>query len=464
MPTNILMPALSPTMEKGNLARWLKKEGDKIKSGDVIAEIETDKATMEYEAVDEGTLAKIVVPEGTQDVAVNAVIAVMAAEGEDVKAASVAQKPAATISAPRPAASPPPSAPQAGGGKESVAPATVKPSPLGGEGGAAKAAPGGGAIARPESSNRIFSSPLARRLAKEAGVDLSRVSGSGPHGRVIARDIEDAKSGKGLRGPTGAPASAATPGAAPQPSMSDKQILGLYEEGSYESVLHDGMRRTIAQRLTAAVQSMPTFYLTIDCDIGKLSAAREEINASAPKDKDGKPAYKLSVNDFVIKAMALALQRIPEANVSWTEAAMLKHKHSDIGVAVALPFGLITPIVRNAETKSLSTISNEMKDLAARAKGKKLKPNEYQGGSSSVSNLGMYGIKDFTAVINPPQSSILAVGTGEERAVVRNGVIVPATTMSVTLSCDHRAIDGALGAELITAFKRLIENPVMMVV
>jgi len=464
MPTNILMPALSPTMEKGNLARWFKKEGDKIKSGDVIAEIETDKATMEYEAVDEGTLAKIVVPEGTQDVAVNAVIAVMAAEGEDVKAASVAQKPAATISAPRPAASPPPSAPQAGGGKESVAPATVKPSPLGGAGGAAKAAPGGGAIARPEGSNRIFSSPLARRLAKEAGVDLSRVSGSGPHGRVIARDIEDAKSGKGLRGPTGAPASAATPGAAPQPSMSDKQILGLYEEGSYESVLHDGMRRTIAQRLTAAVQSMPTFYLTIDCDIGKLSAAREEINASAPKDKDGKPAYKLSVNDFVIKAMALALQRIPEANVSWTEAAMLKHKHSDIGVAVALPFGLITPIVRNAETKSLSTISNEMKDLAARAKGKKLKPNEYQGGSSSVSNLGMYGIKDFTAVINPPQSSILAVGTGEERAVVRNGVIVPATTMSVTLSCDHRAIDGALGAELITAFKRLIENPVMMVV
>ena len=246
--------------------------------------------------------------------------------------------------------------------------------------------------------------------------------------------------------------------------MSDQQILGLYEEGSYELIPHDGMRRTIAQRLTAATNSMPTFYLTVDCDIGKLTAAREEINAAAPKDKDGKPAYKLSVNDFVIKALALALQRVPDANVSWTEAAMLRHRHSDIGVAVALPFGLITPIVRQAETKSLSAISNEMKDLAARAKGKKLKPNEYQGGTSSVSNLGMYGIKDFTAVINPPQSSILAVGTGEERAVVRNGKIEVATMMSVTLSCDHRAIDGALGAQLITAFKTLIESPVMMIV
>jgi pyruvate dehydrogenase E2 component (dihydrolipoamide acetyltransferase) len=224
------------------------------------------------------------------------------------------------------------------------------------------------------------------------------------------------------------------------------------------------MRRTIAQRLTAATQSMPTFYLTVDCDIGRLTAAREEINAAAPKDKDGKPAYKLSVNDFVIKALALALQRVPEANVSWTEAAMLRHKHSDVGVAVALPFGLITPIIRQAETKSLSAISNEMRDLAARAKGKKLKPHEYQGGTSSVSNLGMYGIKDFTAVINPPQSSILAVGTGEERAVVRNGKLEVATIMSVTLSCDHRAIDGALGAQLITAFKTLIENPVMMIV
>jgi pyruvate dehydrogenase E2 component (dihydrolipoamide acetyltransferase) len=442
MPTNILMPALSPTMEKGNLARWLKKEGDKVKAGDILAEIETDKATMEYEAVDEGTLAKIVVPEGTQDVAVNAVIAVLAGEGEDVKAAGAAKSAPATkaAEAPKPQAAPPKTAAPA----IPSAPSATKPASATG-------------------TNRIFSSPLARRLAKEAGVDLARIQGSGPHGRVIARDIDAAKSGKGMRA-AGAPSSAPTPGAAIAPAMSDKQILALYEEGSYETVPHDGMRRTIAQRLTAATQSMPTFYLTIDCDIGKLTAAREEINASAPKDKDGKPVYKLSVNDFVIKAMALALQRIPEANVSWTEGAMLKHKHSDIGVAVALPFGLITPIIRSAESKSLSAISNEMKDLATRAKAKKLKPNEYQGGSSSVSNLGMYGIKDFTAVINPPQSSILAVGTGEERAVVRKGQIVPATIMSVTLSCDHRAIDGALGAELITAFKKLIENPVMMVV
>jgi pyruvate dehydrogenase E2 component (dihydrolipoamide acetyltransferase) len=246
--------------------------------------------------------------------------------------------------------------------------------------------------------------------------------------------------------------------------MSDQQIRALYEEGSYEVIPHDGMRRTIAQRLTAATQSMPVFYLTIDCDIGKLLNAREEINAAAPKDKDGKPSYKLSVNDFVIKALALALQRVPDANVSWTEGGMLKHKHSDVGVAVALPNGLITPIVHGAETKSLSAISNEMKDLAKRARDRKLKPNEYQGGSASVSNLGMYGIKDFTAVINPPQSTILAVGTGEERAVVRNGKIVAAHIMSVTLACDHRAIDGALGAVLISAFKALIENPVMMLV
>jgi pyruvate dehydrogenase E2 component (dihydrolipoamide acetyltransferase) len=462
MPTNILMPALSPTMEKGNLARWLKKEGDKIKSGDVIAEIETDKATMEYEATDEGTLAKIVVPEGTQDVAVNAVIAVMAGEGEDVKAAATG---AASAGAPKkadaakPASSfetPAARAPQDEAKSSQPAP---QPTPRPEEGAKAPVSKDAG-----PSTSRIFSSPLARRLAKEAGVDLARLSGSGPHGRVIARDIEDAKSGKDAARPTAAPAAAPAGGAAIAPSMSDQQIRALYEDGSYELVPHDGMRRTIAQRLTAATQSMPTFYLTIDCDIGKLAAAREEINAAAPKDKDGKPAYKLSVNDFVIKALALALQRVPEANVSWTEGAMLKHKHSDIGVAVALPFGLITPIVRNAETKSLSAISNEMKDLAARAKAKKLKPNEYQGGSSSVSNLGMYGIKDFTAVINPPQSSILAVGTGEERAVVRGGKLEAATIMSVTLSCDHRAIDGALGAQLITAFKTLIENPVMMIV
>ena len=464
MATNILMPALSPTMTEGTLARWLKKEGEKVAAGDVIAEIETDKATMEYEAVDEGTIAKILVPEGTQDVPVNAPIAVLAGEGEDVKVAASAAKPqpqaAKAPEAKTASVSPSPQpSPQREEGARSAAPEARTPSPL--PSGAPPKAAGEGAPA--SHGNRVFASPLARRLAKEAGIDIGTVQGSGPHGRVIARDVDAAKSGKGLRAPGAAPA-AASGAPAIAPAMSDQQILGLYEEGSYELVPHDSMRRTIAQRLTAATQSMPTFYLTVDCDIGKLVAAREEINALAPKDKDGKPAYKLSVNDFVIKALALALQRVPAANVSWTESAMLRHKHSDVGVAVALPFGLITPIIRQAELKSLSAISNEMRELSQRARDKKLKPHEYQGGATSVSNLGMYGIKDFTAVINPPQSTILAVGTGEERAVVRNGKIEVATLMSVTLSCDHRPIDGALGAQLLTAFKTLIENPVMMVV
>ena len=449
MPINILMPALSPTMEKGNLAKWLKKEGDKVKSGDVIAEIETDKATMEVEAVDEGTIAKILVPEGTQDVAVNDVIAVLAGDGEDVKAAG-----AAAASAPK-AAAPAAEAPKAAPTPAPAAPAPAKAAPPA----AAAPAPQAAAALQANGHARIFSSPLARRLAKEAGIELARINGSGPHGRVIARDVEEAKSGKGLKAPAAAPGAPSI-----APSMSDKQILALFEPGSYEVIPHDGMRRTIAQRLTASVQTVPHFYLTMDCDIGKLLAAREEINAAAPKDKEKKPLYKLSVNDFVIKAMAIALQRIPNTNVSWTEAGMLKHKHSDIGVAVAMPGGLITPIIRKAETKSLSTISGEMKDFAARARARKLKPEEYQGGTTAVSNLGMYGIKDFPAVINPPHATILAVGTSEERAVVRNGKIEAAHIMSVTLSCDHRAVDGALGAELIGAFKLLIENPVMMVV
>jgi pyruvate dehydrogenase E2 component (dihydrolipoamide acetyltransferase) len=450
MPINILMPALSPTMEKGNLAKWLKKEGDKVKSGDVIAEIETDKATMEVEAVDEGTIAKILVPEGTQDVPVNDIIAVLAGDGEDVKSAGAA-KPAAAAPQPQKAEAPPASPPPAAA---AAAAPVLKP--------AATPAPPQAASPAPQANGhaRTFSSPLARRLAKDAGIDLARITGTGPHGRVIARDVTEAKSGKGLKAPP------AAPGAAPAiaPSMSDKQILALFEPGSYEIVPHDGMRRTIAQRLTAAVQTIPTFYLTIDCEIGKLLTAREEINAAAPKDKDKKPLYKLSVNDFVIKAMAVALQKIPNCNVSWTEGGMVKHKHSDIGVAVAMPGGLITPIIRKAETKSLSTISSEMKDFAARARARKLKPDEYQGGTTAISNLGMYGINHFTAVINPPHATILAVGTSEERAVVRGGKIEIAQMMSVTLSCDHRAIDGALGAELIGAFKVLIENPVMMMV
>jgi pyruvate dehydrogenase E2 component (dihydrolipoamide acetyltransferase) len=469
MPINILMPALSPTMEKGNLAKWLKKEGEAVKTGDVIAEIETDKATMEYEAVDDGVMAKIVVPEGTSDVPVNQLIAVLAQEGEDVKAAAdaagkggpAAKPPNAAEATPKPAQ---PAAPVVAAEAKAPSPSPAPPpvaAPSAQREGAAARTNGHGAPAG--ATNKIFSSPLARRLAKEAGIDIGRIEGSGPHGRVIARDVEAAKSGKGLRATSSA---AGAPAQAPliAPSMSDQSIRALYEDGSYEVVPHDGMRRTIAQRLTASVQTIPHFYLTVDCDIGKLLDAREEINAGAPKDKDGKPSYKLSVNDFVIKALALALQRVPDANVSWTDGGMLKHKHSDVGVAVAMPNGLITPIIRNAETKSLSAISNEMKELAARARARKLKPQEYQGGTTAVSNLGMYGIKDFTAVINPPHSTILAVGTGEERAVVRDGKIVAAQIMSVTMSCDHRSVDGALGAVLIGAFKALIENPVMMLV
>jgi len=447
MPTNVLMPALSPTMEKGNLTRWLKKEGDAINAGDVIAEIETDKATMEVEAVDEGTLAKILVPEGTEDVPVNQPIAVIAAEGEDVKAAASGAPKAVTPAAPAPekkpeakteapAPTPPPGTP---------APSSSQP--------AGKSAPQAG-------TNRVFSSPLARRLAKEAGVDIARVQGSGPHGRIIARDIEQARSGKGLK--SGAPGAA--PVRLPVQAASDDKIRALFEEGSYELVPHDNVRKVIARRLMEAKLTIPHFYLTVDCNIDRLLAARAEINDAAPKDKDGKPAFKLSVNDFVIKALAVALQQVPDANVTWTEGGMLHHKHSDVGVAVAIPGGLITPIVRHAATKSLSTISNEMKDYAARARARKLKPEEYQGGTTAVSNLGMYGVREFAAVINPPHATILAVGAGEERAVARKGKIEAAMMMTCTLSTDHRAVDGALAAELIAAFKRLIENPVMMVV
>ena len=474
MPVNILMPALSPTMEKGNLAKWLKKEGDKVKPGDVIAEIETDKATMEYEAIDEGTLAKIVVPEGTQDVPVRAVIAVLAEEGEDVKAAAAG----AATSAPAPKAAPPakpasaPPPPPMEEGVSARPSPSMRSAPAVSEAAPARAAPqpsaasvsqpGEGEGTRVARANRVFSSPLARRLAKEAGIDLARVQGSGPHGRVIARDVEAAKSGRGLA----APAAAAPVGAAALTvqTPADEKIRALFEPGSYEAVAHDNIRKVIARRLVEAKLTIPHFYLTLECNIGKLVAAREEINAAAPKDKDGKAAYKISVNDFVIKALALALQRVPDANVTWTEGAMLRHKHSDIGVAVSIPGGLITPVVRQAEQKSLSVISNEMKDFAARARARKLAPHEYQGGTSAVSNLGMYGIKEFYAIINPPHATILSVGAGEERAIVRNGKIEAAHMMTVGLATDHRAVDGALGAVDLGAFKTLIENPVMMVV
>jgi pyruvate dehydrogenase E2 component (dihydrolipoamide acetyltransferase) len=467
MPVNILMPALSPTMEKGNLSKWFKKEGDKVKPGDVIAEIETDKATMEYEAVDEGTLAKIVVPEGTQDVPVQSLIAVLAEEGEDVKAAAAAAgkgapapvKPASS----KPASAPPP--PTNTSARPAPAPApktgeTQRTPPQTPQAPALQRGDGEGiGVAR---TNRVFSSPLARRLAKEAGIDLARIQGSGPHGRVIARDVEAAKSGRGIKAPA-APAAAAAAAAVVQ-APADEKIIALFEPGSYDAVPHDGIRKVIARRLLEAKLTIPHFYLTLDCNIGKLLAAREEINAAAPKDKGGKPAYKISVNDFVIKALALALQRVPDANVTWTEGAMLRHKHSDIGVAVSIPGGLITPVVRHAEQKSLSVISNEMKDFAARARARRLAPHEYQGGTSAVSNLGMYGIKEFYAIINPPHATILSVGTGEERAVVRNGMIEAAQMMTVGLATDHRAVDGALGAVLLNAFRALIENPVMMVV
>jgi pyruvate dehydrogenase E2 component (dihydrolipoamide acetyltransferase) len=449
MPINILMPALSPTMEKGNLARWLKKEGDKVKAGDVLAEIETDKATMEYEAVDEGTLARIVVPEGSADVPVNQLIAVLASEGEDIKAAAAAAGKAAAAPAPAPASAPKTSAPQ------TPVPTAAAP--------AAKPVPSMVVPSVAPTTNghaRVFASPLARRLARDAGIDIARVAGSGPHGRVVAQDVEQARAGGGLRAPA-----AGAPGVAlPFQPMADDKIRALYEPGSYDVVPHDNIRKIIARRLVEAKLTIPHFYLTLTCTIDRLMEAREDINMVAPKGPDGKPAWKLSVNDFVIKALALALIKVPDANVTWTEGGMLKHHRADVGVAVAIPGGLITPVVRNADGKKLTDISNEMKDLAARARARRLKPEEYQGGTTAVSNLGMYGITEFAAVINPPHATILAVGVGEQRPVVRNGKLEIATQMTVTLSTDHRAVDGALGAELLGAFKNIIENPVGMVI
>ncbi len=444
MPINITMPALSPTMEEGNLSKWLVKEGDKIAPGDVIAEIETDKATMEVEAVDEGTIAKLVVPAGSEGVKVNALIAILAEEGEDVAAAAkgAASAPNTEAKVEAPKEEPKPAA----------APAAV-PAPAKAEQPAAA-----------NKGDRVFASPLARRIAKESGVDIAAVKGTGPHGRVVQRDVEAALASGGAK--AAAPKAEAASAAAPKP-MSDEAVLKLFEEGTYEIVPHDGMRKTIARRLVESKQTVPHFYLTIDCELDALLALRSQINAAAPMIKTEKgevPAYKLSVNDLGLKAVALALRDIPEANVSWTEGGMVKHKRADVGVAVSIPGGLITPIVRQSDSKTLSAISNEMKDLAKRARDRKLKPEEYQGGSTSVSNLGMFGVKDFAAIINPPHATIFAIGAGEQRAVVKNGEIKVATVMSVTLSTDHRAVDGALAAELAQAFKRHIENPMGMLV
>ncbi|ORE98811.1 pyruvate dehydrogenase complex dihydrolipoamide acetyltransferase [Aurantimonas sp. 22II-16-19i] len=481
MPINVTMPALSPTMEEGNLAKWLVKEGDQVSAGDIIAEIETDKATMEVEAVDEGKVAKIVVPAGTEGVKVNAVIAILAADGEDVSEAAEGGGKASAGDDKGGAMAPDPKADAATTGSTEAA---KQPEMRGDSRATGEEAGNGAASSRQgsassgETGGRVFASPLARRLAKDAGVDLAAVSGSGPHGRVVKADIEAAKKDGGAA--KAAPEKAA-PGKAAEPkapeaapaaapiakAASDESILKLFPEGSYEKIPHDGMRKTIAKRLVEAKQTVPHFYLTLDCEIDALLALRKQLNDAAPMVKGeagDRPAYKLSVNDMIIKAHALALKAVPMANASWTEGGMLIHKHADVGVAVAIEGGLITPIIRRAEEKTLSTISNEMKDLAKRARSRKLKPDEYQGGTSAVSNLGMFGIKDFSAVINPPHATILAVGSGDQRAVVKGGAVTVATVMTVTLSTDHRAVDGVLGAELIAAFKNFIENPMSMLV
>jgi pyruvate dehydrogenase E2 component (dihydrolipoamide acetyltransferase) len=444
MPINITMPALSPTMEEGNLSKWLVKEGDKVAPGDVIAEIETDKATMEVEAVDEGTVAKLVVPAGTEAVKVNALIAILAAEGEDVKAAAAGGGDAPKAEA-KAETAPAPKAEAAPAEKASETPKTP----------VTDAAPAPSTPAPTADGKRVFSSPLARRLAKEAGLELSAVTGSGPHGRVVKADVEKAvASGTGKAAPAAAAAQAGAPALAKGPS--DDAVLKLFAEGSYELLPHDGMRKTIASRLTESSQTVPSYFISMDCEIDALLKLRAEINKSAPVKKTEKgevPAFKLSVNDFIIKAMALALRDVPMANASWTSTARVLHKHADVGVAVAIPDGLITPIVRKAEEKALSVISNEVKDLAKRARDKKLKPEEYQGGTTSVSNLGMFGVSNFTSIINLPQ-----------KPVVKDGEIKVGTVMTATFAFDHRVIDGALGAELASAFKRYIENPMAMLV
>ncbi len=459
------MPALSPTMEEGKLAKWLVKAGDTVKPGSVIAEIETDKATMEVEAIDDGVIGDILVAAGAEGVKVNTPIATILAHGE---ARGAPPAPAATGSmarsdrpsnpllakVPTPAAEPTVVAQRPGSLPLPLAPAAV-------------VAPATAAMA----PARIFASPLARRLAKQSNLDIAVLHGTGPHGRVVQRDVAAAvassvTAAKPAVGSVPISAQKAASNAVALQAIPDDKVLALYGKDTYDLVPHDGMRRVIAQRLTQSKQTIPHFYLSLDCRLDELLRARERINAASPK--DGPKAYKLSVNDFVIKAMALALQRVPAANASWTEGAMIRHRHSDIGVAVAVEGGLFTPIVKHAELKTLGEISNEMKDLAERARKRRLAPHEYQGGTTSISNLGMFGITSFDAVINPPHATILAVGAGIRRPVVTTDKggdkIEIATVMNCTLSCDHRVVDGALGAELLNAFKSYIEDPVRMLV
>jgi pyruvate dehydrogenase E2 component (dihydrolipoamide acetyltransferase) len=436
MPIKVLMPALSPTMTEGKLARWLKKEGDAVKSGQVLCEIETDKATMEVEAVDEGTLGRILVAAGTEGVKVNEPIALILEEGESAGAAA-----AAAGTAPAPAPAPTPAAtPAAAPAAATTAPASVSA----------------------HAGERVFASPLARRMAEQAGIDLGAIKGSGPGGRIVKADIDAARAAGGApkKAAAAAPVAAAAAPAGGAPAPMAVSAAALAAIGPHKLVPLSTMRRVIARRLTESKQQVPHFYLTVDCEIDKLLAGRAALNAKSPEKGPG--AFKLSVNDFIIKAVAVALKQVPAANASYSDDGLLFWENVDISVAVAIPGGLITPIIRNADTKGLVQLSGEMKDLAARAKDGKLKPEEFQGGTFSISNLGMFGIKQFEAVINPPQGCILAVGAGEQRPVVKNGALAIATVMSCTLSVDHRVVDGAVGAEFLAAFKKIVEDPLAM--
>ncbi|SEK48083.1 pyruvate dehydrogenase E2 component (dihydrolipoamide acetyltransferase) [Roseovarius azorensis] len=436
MPTEILMPALSPTMEEGTLAKWLVKEGDTVAAGDLLAEIETDKATMEFEAVDEGVVGKILVAEGTEGVKVNTPIAVMLEEGES------AEDIASDASAPAP--EPEPQAAKATEGKSSQGPASgTSEAPA-----APKSADGG----------RVFASPLARRIAADKGLDLTRIKGSGPHGRIVKADVEGAKPSAAPARDAAKPADKApAPAAAPAGPSADA-VAAMYQGRDYEEVKLDGMRKTIAARLTEAKQTVPHFYLRREIRLDALMKFRAELNAQLES-----RGVKLSVNDFIIKACALALQAVPDANAVWAGDKVLRLKPSDVAVAVAIEGGLFTPVLRDAEMKSLSALSSEMKDLAKRARDRKLAPQEYQGGTFAISNLGMFGIENFDAVINPPHGAILAVGAGLKKPVVgKDGELTVATVMSVTLSVDHRVIDGALGAQLLEQIVGNLENPMVM--